>query len=165
MHGKKNLLHVDGLVQQRHNSIALALELRLSCINPSMYYFLFLLKRMNKVMNTLKYFCGILKALFRGSGVSQYVLPSLSRVTLQISLWKSALFYQGITDEKRDKHCRFLSLLHCWKRDKHNVGCISILYALLALSMIPVLNFERMKVYTKTNLYEFPNITIRCFIY
>ena len=27
-------LHIDGLVQERHNSIANALELRLSCINP-----------------------------------------------------------------------------------------------------------------------------------
>ena len=28
-------LYIDGLVQERHNSIANALELRLSCINPS----------------------------------------------------------------------------------------------------------------------------------
>ena len=28
--------HVDGLVQERHNSIANALKLRLSCTNPSM---------------------------------------------------------------------------------------------------------------------------------
>ena len=27
--------HIDGLVQERRNSIANALELRLSCINPS----------------------------------------------------------------------------------------------------------------------------------
>ena len=27
--------HIDGLVQERHNSSALAMELRLSCINPS----------------------------------------------------------------------------------------------------------------------------------
>ena len=31
------LSHVDGLVQERRNSIANALELRLSCTNPSMY--------------------------------------------------------------------------------------------------------------------------------
>ena len=30
-------VHVDGLVQERHNSIANALELHLSCTNPSMY--------------------------------------------------------------------------------------------------------------------------------
>ena len=29
--------HVDGLVQERRNSIANTLELRLSCTNPSMY--------------------------------------------------------------------------------------------------------------------------------
>ena len=29
--------HVDGLVQERRNSIANALELRLSCTNPSIY--------------------------------------------------------------------------------------------------------------------------------
>ena len=29
--------HADGLVQERRNSIATALELRLSCTNPSMY--------------------------------------------------------------------------------------------------------------------------------
>ena len=29
--------HIDGLVQERHNSSALAMELRLSCINPSTY--------------------------------------------------------------------------------------------------------------------------------
>ena len=29
-------LHVDGLVQERRNSSALAMEFRLSCINPSM---------------------------------------------------------------------------------------------------------------------------------
>ena len=28
------MLHIDGLVQERHNSIANALELRLSCTNP-----------------------------------------------------------------------------------------------------------------------------------
>ena len=30
-------LHIDGLVQERRNSIANALELRLSCTNPSIY--------------------------------------------------------------------------------------------------------------------------------
>ena len=29
-------LHIDGLVQERRNSSALAMELRLSCNNPSM---------------------------------------------------------------------------------------------------------------------------------
>ena len=29
--------HIDGLVQERHNSIANALELRLSCTNRSIY--------------------------------------------------------------------------------------------------------------------------------
>ena len=29
--------HIDGLVQERHNSIANALEMRLSCTNPSIY--------------------------------------------------------------------------------------------------------------------------------
>ena len=29
--------HIDGLVQERRNSIALAMELRLSCTNPSIY--------------------------------------------------------------------------------------------------------------------------------
>ena len=29
--------HVDGLMQERHNSIANALGLRISCINPSMH--------------------------------------------------------------------------------------------------------------------------------
>ena len=33
-------LQVDGLVQERRNSIALAMELRLSCSNPSKYDFL-----------------------------------------------------------------------------------------------------------------------------
>ena len=31
------LRHVDGLVQERRNSSALVMELRLSCTNPSMY--------------------------------------------------------------------------------------------------------------------------------
>ena len=30
--------NIDGLVQERHNSIANALELRLSCTNLSMYF-------------------------------------------------------------------------------------------------------------------------------
>ena len=30
-------LHIDGLVQEKHNSRALAMELRLSCTNPSIY--------------------------------------------------------------------------------------------------------------------------------
>ena len=34
-------LHVDGLVQERRNSSALAMELRLSCLDPSMYIFIF----------------------------------------------------------------------------------------------------------------------------
>ena len=29
--------HFDGSTQERHNSSALAMELRLSCINPSIY--------------------------------------------------------------------------------------------------------------------------------
>ena len=29
--------HIDGLVQERRNSSALAMELRLSCTNPSVY--------------------------------------------------------------------------------------------------------------------------------
>ena len=33
----KALLHFDGLVQERRNSSALAMELRLSCINPMIY--------------------------------------------------------------------------------------------------------------------------------
>ena len=34
---QKSLLfeHIDGLMQERRNSSALAMELRLSCINPS----------------------------------------------------------------------------------------------------------------------------------
>ena len=31
-------LHIDGLVQETRNSIALAMELCLSCINPSILY-------------------------------------------------------------------------------------------------------------------------------
>ena len=34
----KILLHMDGLVQERHNSSALAMELRLSCTNPLIWY-------------------------------------------------------------------------------------------------------------------------------
>ena len=30
-------IHIDGLVQERRNSSALAMELRLSCINPAIY--------------------------------------------------------------------------------------------------------------------------------
>ena len=33
-----SICHIDGLVQERHNSIANALELRLSCTNPSIWY-------------------------------------------------------------------------------------------------------------------------------
>ena len=32
--------HIDGLVQERRNSIALAMEFRLSCINPPMLYWI-----------------------------------------------------------------------------------------------------------------------------
>ena len=35
--GRISELHIDGLVQERRNSIANALELRLSCTNPSTY--------------------------------------------------------------------------------------------------------------------------------
>ena len=31
-------VNIDGLVQERHNSSALAMELRLSCINPSIWW-------------------------------------------------------------------------------------------------------------------------------
>ena len=33
-----SLSHIDGLVQERRNSSALAMELRLSCINPSIFW-------------------------------------------------------------------------------------------------------------------------------
>ena len=37
--GQQNagLAHIDGLVQERRNSSALAMELRLSCNDPSIY--------------------------------------------------------------------------------------------------------------------------------
>ena len=35
--GEKITSDIDGLVQERRNSIAKALELRLSCTNPSIY--------------------------------------------------------------------------------------------------------------------------------
>ena len=35
---KVTCLDTDGLVQERRNSSALAMELRLSCINPSILY-------------------------------------------------------------------------------------------------------------------------------
>ena len=40
-HGGVNNVHhdIDGLVQERRNSSALALELRLSCINPLIWYY------------------------------------------------------------------------------------------------------------------------------
>ena len=36
----KTQVHIDGFVQERHNSIANAMELRLSCTNPSIFLFL-----------------------------------------------------------------------------------------------------------------------------
>ena len=33
--------HINGLVQERHNSIANTLELRLSCTDPSIYFYVF----------------------------------------------------------------------------------------------------------------------------
>ena len=33
----ESLQHIDGLVQEKRNSKALAMELRLSCTNPSIY--------------------------------------------------------------------------------------------------------------------------------
>ena len=41
---KIHILYVDKLVQERHNSIANALELCLSCTNPSMWYLEFVWK-------------------------------------------------------------------------------------------------------------------------
>ena len=38
--------NIDGLVQKRRNSIALAMELHLSCTNPSIYSTTFFLKKM-----------------------------------------------------------------------------------------------------------------------
>ena len=35
----KKMVHIDGLEQERRNSIANALELRLCCTNPSMSFF------------------------------------------------------------------------------------------------------------------------------
>ena len=35
--GRSALDHIDGLLQERRNSIALAMELRLSCTNPSIW--------------------------------------------------------------------------------------------------------------------------------
>ena len=37
------LVHVDGLMQERRNSIANTLELRLSCTNPSLYTCIYIL--------------------------------------------------------------------------------------------------------------------------
>ena len=47
---------IDDLVQESHNSIANALELRLSCINPSRWGLEFLKKSMSKSMITEKLF-------------------------------------------------------------------------------------------------------------
>ena len=40
MWGKGLLAHIDGLVQERRNSSALTMELRLSCTNPSIWLFI-----------------------------------------------------------------------------------------------------------------------------
>ena len=37
MHDLLDILYTDGLVQERPNPSALAMELRLSCFNPSIY--------------------------------------------------------------------------------------------------------------------------------
>ena len=39
-HYTREELYIDGLVQERRNSSALAMELRLSCTNPSIYTYL-----------------------------------------------------------------------------------------------------------------------------
>ena len=43
--------HFDGLVQERRNSSALALELRLSCTNPLILYSLHFLYKFTDIMN------------------------------------------------------------------------------------------------------------------
>ena len=45
--------HVDGLVQERRNSSALAMELRLSCTNPSMYASCIQVQRTNRTSPTV----------------------------------------------------------------------------------------------------------------
>ena len=54
-YGMAESLHIDGLVQERRNSIANALELRLSCTNPSIYGI--------KIWNVITYPCPNLRGI------------------------------------------------------------------------------------------------------
>ena len=66
-YGMAESLHIDGLVQERRNSIANALELLLSCTNPSIYGI--------KIWNVITYPC-----------------PNLRGI---VSLQEATLLYQG----------------------------------------------------------------------
>ena len=50
------MLYVDGIVQERHNSIVLAVELCLFCNNPSMYYYSIIGLVKNKKFAKLQFF-------------------------------------------------------------------------------------------------------------
>ena len=58
--GRMNIAHIDGLEQERRNSSALAMELRLSCTKPSIFNSLLLAPRCNNIL---------MKALFLGIAI------------------------------------------------------------------------------------------------
>ena len=70
-------LHIDGLMQERHNSIANALELCLSCTNPSIWYWIrhkdekYLCKNMAVILHSMRvHLTGMRYAQLRSRGNS-----------------------------------------------------------------------------------------------
>ena len=63
-------LHIDGLVQERRNSSALAMELRLSCTNPSILPELSGHKQLSEGPGSSIYFTAYIEAL------SKQIMPS-----------------------------------------------------------------------------------------
>ena len=72
------MYHIDGLVQERRNSIANALELRLSCTHPSIRW---LVSEMYGVYNTSQELCMCFFTLCFIMGCLQFILPIFFRVT------------------------------------------------------------------------------------
>ena len=93
---------IDRLVQERRNSSALAMELRLSCINPSTWYLMIIYLQINTNLQWRR----------RMIVMASQITGNSTVCSINNLLW--------LTSKKRSKLCTFVRGIHGWLVDFPN---------------------------------------------
>ena len=102
------IFHIDGLVQERRNSSALAMGLRLSCTNPSIWIYQIMF-----IARVKAWISSIMAKLFPAFGSCQWrVMKGQPSGKLLGKCWSLA------ADVSKTSYCKALSLFRATKQNK-----------------------------------------------